>query len=118
MKGAFENFLNAAANSINNMNNMNNMNGMNNMPPNSNAEPMSPELARIEQETRLAQTQMAMGMVKKLVIFAIIAGLLIVGGVIAFGVFSFNKMDDMRTKRHQHNERMLNDAIDRVQYGL
>ncbi len=109
--------MNAAAKSIQNAS-QNTANSTNAMSSVNNAGSMSPELARVDQETKLAQTEMAMSMVKKLIITSIIMGVLAMGGAIAFGVFSMNKVDNMRTERLQHNERMMNNAIDRIQYGL
>ena len=113
MKDGLNNLLNAAANSIQNAS----QNAAERIAARralANAEPMSPEVARIDQETKLAQTKMVMSMAKKLLVaFAIFTIL-----TIAFGVYSMNKVDGMHAKRMHQNEKMMDNAIDRLKYGL
>ena len=117
MKDGLNNLLNAAANSIQNAS-QNAAERIAARRAPANAEPVSPEVARIEQETKLAQTKMAMSMVKKLIIAFAIFTALTIGGIIAFGVYSMNKVDGMHAKRMHQNEKMMNNAIDRINYGL
>ncbi len=117
MKDGLNNLLNAAANSIQNAS----QNAAERIAARralANAEPMSPEVARIDQETKLAQTKMVMSMAKKLLVAFAIFTILTIGGIIAFGVYSMNKVDGMHAKRMHQNEKMMDNAIDRLKYGL
>ena len=111
MKDGLNNLLNAAANSIQKASE-NAAERMAARRAAASAEPVSPEVARIEQETKLAQTK------KKLIIAFAIFTALTIGGIIAFGVYSMNKVDGMHAKRMHQNEKMMNNAIDRINYGL
>lgn len=116
MKETFNNLLNAATTSIQNAQ----QNAADRIAVRRAAEsaPKSPEVARIEQETQLQTAKMTMSMLKKLLIAGAIITVLPIGGILAFGVYTMNKFDSRIEKNDQSNERMINNALDRLQFGL
>lgn len=76
--------------------------------------PESAEVARIHQETQLQTAKMAMSMVKKLIISAIIVAVLAICAAIGVGVFTMNKVSDMQAESHHNTERMMDKALNSI----